>query len=62
MDELKKILASLDKEGRWISTYDGPNGWVGQLKLPQGTQFLASEVFARNMEQLAAYVSALDGK
>jgi PelA/Pel-15E family pectate lyase len=56
--ELQEILQSLDEQGRWISTYSGPGGFVGQLKLPQGTAFLASEVFARNMEDLAAYVMA----
>lgn len=53
--EVKKILASLDDQGRWVSTHDG-EGLVGQPKFAVGFPFLDSAVFARNLETLSRHL------
>jgi PelA/Pel-15E family pectate lyase len=52
-EDVRKILSSLDDQGRWISTYGG-EGLVGQPKFATGFKFLSSAVFSRNLESLAA--------
>ena len=51
-----KIIADLDDQGRWISTYAGER-LVGQPKFKPGFQYLDSAVFCRNVETLSAYLS-----
>ncbi len=59
-DEVRKILGELDAEGRWISTY-GDQRLVGQPKFKPGDQFIASEVFSKNLEALSNYVARARG-
>ncbi len=54
-NEVRKILASLDAEGRWISAYAG-GMLVGQPKFKPSEQYLASEVFSNNLEMLSRYM------
>jgi PelA/Pel-15E family pectate lyase len=56
-DEVRKIIAALDDQGRWISTYAGER-LVGQPKFKPGFQYLDSGVFSRNLETLSAYIAA----
>ncbi len=56
-DEVRKVLAALDVEGRWVSTYSGEK-LVGQPKFAEGFRYLSSEVFARNVALLADYLEA----
>lgn len=56
--QVHQILRDLDAQGRWVSTYTDGMKLVGQPKFAPGFQFLASEVFNRNMELLAAFVLA----
>lgn len=53
--QIRAILAALDAEGRWISTYAGER-LVGQPKFEPGFRYLDSGVFAKNIELLAAYL------
>jgi hypothetical protein len=55
-DAVRKIIAELDGEGRWLSTYAGER-LTGQPKFKPGEQYLSSEVFARNVQALAAYLA-----
>ncbi len=52
---VREIVADLDEQGRWINISEGER-LVGQTKFPNGTRYLSSEVFSRNMETLARYV------
>lgn len=54
---VRKIVADLDAQGRWLSTYAGER-LTGQPKFKPGEQYLSSEVFARNVQTLADYLSA----
>lgn len=54
-NDVRKILAALDAEGRWVSAYAG-GVLVGQPKFQPGQQYLASEVFNSNLETLARYI------
>jgi hypothetical protein len=55
--DVRAILRDLDAEGRWISTYVGER-LVGQPKFAESFRYVSSEVFARNVETLSAYVGA----
>lgn len=55
--EVRRILAALDAEGRWVSTA-GNGKLTGQPKFPAGFRFLSSAVFARNVHTLSAYLTA----
>jgi len=55
-ERIRAIIASLDNQGRWISTYAGER-LVGQPKFMSGEVYLESAVFVRNLESLAAYVA-----
>jgi hypothetical protein len=55
--DVRKILAALDDQGRWVTTYDG-EGLVGQPKFARGFAFLSSAVFSRNVELLSDFLSA----
>jgi hypothetical protein len=54
-EAVRKIIADLDTEGRWISTYAG-EPLVGQPKFRPGQQYLSSGVFSQNVEALSAYL------
>jgi hypothetical protein len=51
----RKIIAALDADGRWISTFGG-EPLVGQPKFKTGDRYISSAVFAQNIETLAALV------
>jgi hypothetical protein len=55
-EEIRKLIAGLDAEGRWISTYDGEM-IVGQPKFKTGDQYIASEIFSKNLDALGSYVA-----
>jgi hypothetical protein len=57
-DEVRKVIAQLDDQGRWISEYTGEM-IVGQPKFRQGEKYLASAVFSRNLELLAKFVGSM---
>ena len=59
--DIRKIVAALDAEGRWISTY-AEQSLVGQPKFKTGDRYLASAVFAENLEALGAFVAAARGR
>lgn len=54
-EKVRQTLASLDGQGRWVSTYQG-DSLVGQPKFRKGEQYLSSEVFSRNLELLSDYL------
>jgi len=56
-ERVRKIIADMDAEGRWISTYAG-EPLVGQPKFRPGQPYLSSGVFARNVEVLSAFLKA----
>jgi PelA/Pel-15E family pectate lyase len=55
--QVRQINESLDDQGRWISTYQGKS-LVGQPKFKFNTQYIASEVFSKNIETLSEYLIA----
>lgn len=55
--QAREIVAALDAEGRWVSTYGGER-LVGQPKFAPGAKYLSSEVFSRNVSILSAYLRA----
>ncbi len=55
-EDIRKIIRALDAEGRWISTYKG-GMMVGQPKFKPGEPYIASAVFAQNLETLSEYLS-----
>jgi hypothetical protein len=56
--EVRKILAALDAEGRWITVHDGVARLVGQPKFEKGFRYLASNVFNYNVQVLSDYLAA----
>ncbi len=55
-DRVRKIIAALDSDGRWVSTY-ASEGLVGQPKFAAGFAYLHSGVFAGNLEALSDFVA-----
>ena len=55
MQAVQDAIRALDTRGRWVSTYNGET-LIGQLKLPIGTRYLASQVFATNLNTLSNYL------
>jgi len=53
--DVRRVIASLDSVGRWVSTYDGER-LVGQPKFAKGAKYIASAVFAENVELLSRYL------
>ena len=53
--QVRKILRALDKEGRWIDTFQG-EALVGQPKFPKGYQYISSATFSHNLTALSAYL------
>ncbi|MEZ6066704.1 MAG: pectate lyase [Planctomycetaceae bacterium] len=58
-NEVRKLLETLDAQGRWVSTYAGET-LVGQAKFEPGEQYLSSEVFSDNLTTLARYLTSLE--
>lgn len=56
-DEVRRIVRSLDTEGRWITTFAGER-LVGQPKFVPGFAYVSSAVFSTNVETLSDYVAA----
>jgi len=56
VQQAKAAIATLDTQGRWLSTFDGQR-MVGQLELPIGTQYLSSQVFSDNLIALSDFLS-----
>jgi len=56
-DRVRTILAALDADGAWVSTYAGES-LTGQPKFEPGARYIASDVFARNLETLSDYLLA----
>ncbi len=54
--EVRQLVRDLDAEGRWLSAFDGAM-IVGQPKFAVGEKYLASAVFAQNLETLSAYLA-----
>jgi hypothetical protein len=55
--EIRKIIQSLDDQGRWISDYKGER-LVGQPKFKLNQPYLSSAVFGENIETLSSYLGA----
>lgn len=51
-------IGSLDDEHRWVSQFQGTR-LIGQAKMPIGTPYLSSELFAENMTAIANYLDQL---
>lgn len=54
-DQVKPILASLDDQGRWITTFTAQK-LVGDQRFQPGDQYISSETFAKNIETLSGYL------
>lgn len=54
-DQVKPILASLDDQGRWITTFTDEK-LVGDQRFRPGDQYLSSQTFAKNIETLSGYL------
>ena len=57
MQEVRRVIAALDSQGRWVSQYNGER-LVGQAKMPRGAKYLSSETFSRNMTLLSEFLMA----
>ncbi|HYH64327.1 MAG TPA: pectate lyase [Urbifossiella sp.] len=55
--EVRRVVAALDAEGRWVSTYAGER-LVGQPPFATGFRYVSSEVFRRNVGVLSDYLHA----
>jgi PelA/Pel-15E family pectate lyase len=55
--DVKDIIAALDNEGRWISTFAGERLY-GQPKFKTGDRYINSAVFSRNLERLGEFLNA----
>lgn len=53
--EVKRIVESLDKQGRWVSII-GTDRLTGQPKIAKGTPILSSKVFSHNIDALSIYL------
>lgn len=51
-ETVQQIIADLDDQGRWVSTYDG-QPLVGQAKMTRGDKYLSSEQFSRNLTAMS---------
>ncbi len=56
-DEVRKVVAELDADGRWITKYAGER-LVGQPKFAPGFAYISSDVFSRNLELLSGFLAA----
>jgi hypothetical protein len=55
--DVREIIAALDGERRWVSTYAGER-LVGQPRFKPGERYIDSAVFSRNVEMLSAFLTA----
>lgn len=55
--EVQQVIASLDDQGRWVSTYRGER-LVGQAKIVMDAPYLSSQVFSDNLALLSEYLLA----
>lgn len=55
--KVRKLIASLDDQGRWVSTYGGER-LIGQPKFKPGERYLSSAVFAANVTALSEFLAA----
>ncbi len=55
--QVRRILDSLDADGRWVLTYSNEK-LVGQPKFSPGFRYLSSAEFSRNVESLSAFLQA----
>jgi hypothetical protein len=55
--EVRKIVASLDANGRWVSKFAGER-LVGQPKFPDGFAYISSAVLSQNLETLSEFLAA----
>ncbi len=55
---VRQVLADLDEQGRWVSTYHGEK-LTGQPKFAEGQKYLSSKVFINNIKVLSAYLQEL---
>jgi PelA/Pel-15E family pectate lyase len=53
--EVRKVIAAMDAEGRWVSVYRGEK-LTGQPKFPDGFLYISSEVFAKNIGILSDFL------
>jgi len=58
-DEVRKIIAALDADGRWITTYNGER-LVGQPRFSPAFRYVSSEVFSQNVTTLSEFLMARD--
>jgi hypothetical protein len=54
--DVRRILAELDDEGRWVSAFAGER-LLGRPKLATGERYLSTAVFCRNVEALSDYLA-----
>jgi hypothetical protein len=54
--EVRKIVNTLDDQGRWITTASGER-LVGQPKFRPGDKYISSAVFSHNVELLSRYLA-----
>ena len=53
--EVLRIIAVLDNQGRWVSSYAGER-LVGQAKMPIGAKYLSSQQFSDHLTTLSRYL------
>ncbi|MBN9521960.1 pectic acid lyase [bacterium] len=53
--DVRRVIAALDTEGRWVSLYAGER-LVGQPPFATGFRYVSSEVFCRNVALLSDYL------
>ncbi len=56
-EAVRKVIQSLDADGRWIETYAGER-LVGQPKFANGFRYISSATFAKNVGILSDYLAA----
>ena len=54
---VRQIIADLDDQGRWITTFAG-EPLVGQPEFRPGDKYIGSAVFSQNLETLSTYLKA----
>jgi len=54
--QVEEIIAALDDQGRWLSTYAGER-LTGQPKFKPGEQYLSSAQFSDNLQVLSAFLA-----
>lgn len=54
-NDIRKIIRSLDTQGRWVSTFAGER-LIGQPKFRPGEQYISSEVFSDNITELSRFL------